>query len=258
MKLLSKLDSPMRTVDPLYFLAHKYYISKYLTLSQRVKIAMDHHEYERECYSPEYAAKVYHSDGVLLWERVVNNLNFTIVLNASDDNRHEGDLSVNLSVDSNRLCRMSFCYVDVSVFGLTPRMTILISRNQTDLTPARRLFDQCFKQNTPQLFCLAAVCGIAVANGFNTILGIKHEAQIAYEEKYDLGFRNSYTLLWEKFESIEVEQHVYILNVPLSIRPLPLVDRLHRSRARNRRRHWDDIVKSACSRIVSYRMPGKS
>jgi uncharacterized protein VirK/YbjX len=137
-------------------------------------------------------------------------------------------------------------------------MTILISRNQTDRTPARAWFDQCFKQNTPQFFCLAAVCGIAVSNELKALLAIKHDSQIAYEETFDSGFRNSYTALWERFDAVEIEQHVYMLAVPLNLRPLGSVDGGHRARARNRRKYWDDILQSARCCLVNHRIASKS
>jgi len=253
MKLMMKLNNPARKYDPLYFLVHHYYVSKQFTLRHRVQVAMSHHEYELENYSDEYARKVYRSDGVLLWERSIGNLHFTIVLIATDDNRHEGDLSVTLSVNGIRLCRMSFCYLNANILGLSPYMTMLISRNQTDLTPSRDLFDRCFKQNSPQLFCLSAICGVALANEFKTVFGIKHDAQIAYEETYESGFRNSYTALWEKFGAVEIDRHVYMLNVPLKLRPVPSVSRAHRNRARARRGYWEEIVRSAGSGMAKYR-----
>ncbi len=214
---------------------------------------MNHHEYELKSYGSEYARQVYRSDGVLLWQRSFDDLRFTIVLIATEDNRHEGDLSVILSVNGIRLCRMSFCYLNAGNFGLSPYMTMLISRNQTDRTSFRDLFDRCFKQNTPQLFCLSAVCGIAMTNEFKTVFAIKHDAQANYVESHESGFRNSYTALWERFDAVEIDRHVYMLDVPLKLRPVPLVNRVHRARARARRGYWDEIVRSARSGMVKYR-----
>ena len=167
--------NPNHRRDQLYFLTHKYYLSKKFTWRQRVRAAMDHQEYEIQNYDFEYARCVYRSGGLLLWQWSVDGLRFTIVLVATEDNRHEGDLSVILYVNNTRLCRMSFCYINPDIFGLSSDMTMLISRNQTDRTPARALFDRCFRQNTPQFFCLAAVCGIAVSNEFKALLAIKHD-----------------------------------------------------------------------------------
>ncbi len=94
MKVMAKLYNPTRKRDPLYFLIHNYYMSKRFTLR-----AINHHEYELESYTGEYERQVYRSDGILLWKRSVDDLHFTIVLIATDDNRHEGDLSVALSVN---------------------------------------------------------------------------------------------------------------------------------------------------------------
>jgi uncharacterized protein VirK/YbjX len=253
MELMFKLYNPARKHDPLYFLVHNYYMSKKFTLRQRVQSAMSHHGYELDNYNSDYARQVYRSNGILLWERSIDTLHFNIILIASEDNRHEGDLSVILSVNSVILCRMSFCYLSADILGLSSYMTMLVSRNQTYPTPFRESFDRCFKQNSPQLFCLSAICGIAMTNEFKTMFAIKHDAQIAYEETLDAGFRNSYTALWEKFDAVEIDRHVYMLNVPLKLRPIRLVNRVHRARARARRGYWDEIVGSARSGMLKYR-----
>jgi uncharacterized protein VirK/YbjX len=223
-----------------------------------VRAAIGHHEYELTKFTGEYSRRVYRSDGILLWEHCQRNAKFTIVLTATDDNLHEGELSVTLYIDDIRLCRMSFCYINGNMFGLNSHVTMLISRIQTDRTQARELFQQCFKQNKVQLFCLYAVCGIALANEFNTVLAIKHDAQIAYDETYDAGFRNSYTALWETFDAAEIDRHVYVLDLPLKLRPLQSVNPVHRRRARERRSHWDDVMQSARSRTLIYLSDSKS
>jgi uncharacterized protein VirK/YbjX len=255
MNLVGKLRHPTGRHNPLYFLANRYYISKKFTLRQRVDVAMGHHKYELRTYNCDYARAVCSSDGIRLWRRSFGDLHFTIVLIASSpDYSNEGELSVVLSANDISLCRMSFCYLNTNIFGQAPDMTMLISRNQTDrTTPFRKLFDQYFKQHTPQLFCLSAVCGIAIANRFEIMLAIKHNAQIHYEEPRDSGFRNSYTALWEKFDAVEIDRHVYMLNVPLKLRPVGLVNRVHRRRARARRGYWDEIIQSARETMVKYR-----
>jgi uncharacterized protein VirK/YbjX len=253
MNLLDKLEHLTRNHDPLYFIVYRYYISRQFTINQRVQVAMYHHHYESSLFDSEYISKIYNSDGILLWERWFSNLRFTIVLIATPDNLNEGELSVILSVNKVRLSIMSFCYLKSGVVGLSPDTTLLISRNQTSRTSSRELFDQCFKQNTPQLFCLFAVCGIAMANEFKTILGIKHDAQIIYKDSLDKGFRNSYTALWEKFDGVEIDRQAYMLSVPLNLRPAGLVSAGHRRRARARRGYWDEIVQSARSTLAKYR-----
>lgn len=249
--LNSNLDDHARS-DPLYFLVHKYYISKHFTLRQRLRSALDHHEFELRNFTGEYHRQVHSPNGLLIWERLVGKLHFKIVLIATDGNRHEGQLSVVLSVDNTSLCRVSFCYNNADLFGLPSTMTLLISRNQTDKVPDRLLFDKSFKHTSPQLLCLNAIAAIAMSNEFGFMLAIKHDAQIAYAKAYDSGFRNSYTALWQKFDAVEIDQHVYTLAVPLKLPPLQSVK--HRARARCRREYCADIVQSVLSTMAKYRL----
>jgi hypothetical protein len=88
---------------------------------------------------------------------------------------------------------------------------------------------------------------------FRTIFGIKHDAQIIYKETLDTGFRNSYTALWEKFNATEIDHQVFMLSVPLTLRPIELVGDDHRRRARARRLCWDEIVQSTRLSMAEYR-----
>jgi uncharacterized protein VirK/YbjX len=254
LNVFEKLYNPTRRWEPLYFAIHKFHVCRNFTFGERFKCAMSHHEYEATNYNREYFEQVYPGNGILLWEKALDSVHFTLVLTTIDDNRHEGELCVILYADNSRLCMMSFCYVDASIFGLPSYHTMLISRNQTDATTARDVFDRNFKQSAPQLFCLFAVCGIAMSNDFRNVLAIRHDSQIAYDKKYESGFRNSYTELWERFGGVDVDGRTHLLDVPLKLSPLPLVNPTHRRRARCRRRNWDEIAQSACSALDSYRV----
>jgi uncharacterized protein VirK/YbjX len=252
--VMDKLFNSTRRWDPLYFVVYEFYLCRKFSFRERLQCAMTHHQYEARNYEREYFNQIYSSGGVRLWERVVGDAHFTLTLIATDFNRHEGELSAVLSANNVRLCLMSFCYLDANIFGLRSQSTMLISRNQTDVTSFREMFDHCFKQSTPQFFCLFAVCGIAMSNGFRNVLAIRHDSQVAYDKKYESGFRNSYTELWEKFGGMDVDGRTYLLDLPLKLSPLSLVNPTHRRRARRRRRNWDEIAQSACSALDRYRV----
>ena len=71
---------------------------------------------------------------------------------------------------------------------------------------------------------------------------------------HEKGFRNSYTMLWQQFDAREIDRHVYELDVPLKVRPLQLINRSHRARARARRQYWDSITCSARAALIGYRL----
>ena len=228
------------------------YLSRNFTLTQRIDCAITHYSFEGRNYGPTYHSSVHQSPrGLVLWHRVVDGTRYTIALRATEDTRREGDLSVLCFVNDTRVCRICFSYVNASLFGLRlrPGRTMFVTRSQTDRNPELQRFRDTFKQNSPSYFCLASVCGIAMANGMRAIFMIKHDAQLGYAERYAVGFRNSYSALWEAFGAQEIEhRHAYTMSIPLKLNPLSVVK--HKGRAIARRRNWLEIALSARQAIL--------
>lgn len=231
--------------DAFFFLTHRYYLSKTFTLAQRIDCAVAHYSFEGQNYGPIYHRSVYQSPrGLVLWHRVVDGTRYTLRLCATEDCRHEGDLSVLCFVNETRVCRVSFSYVNGSLFGPQPEHTMFVTRSQTDRNPELQRFRDCYKQNSPPYFCLASVFGIAMANGMRAIFLVKDEAQIAYQERYAEGFRNSYSALWEAFGAEEVvDRSAFKMSVPPELGSFSIVK--HKNRALARRRNWLEIALSA-------------
>ena len=231
--------------DTFFFLTHNYYLSRDLTLAQRIDCAVSHYSFEGQNFGPTYHRSVYQSPhGLALWHRVVDGTRYTITLRATEDYRYEGDLSVLCFVNDTRVCRVSFSYVDGSLFGLQPERTMFVTRNQTDRNPELQCFRDSFNQNSPHYFCLASVCGIAMANGMRAIFMVKDDAQIAYEERYAEGFRNSYSALWKAFGAQEIDdRRAFTMPIPPKLNPVSIVN--HKNRAVVRRQNWQDVALSA-------------
>lgn len=221
------------------------YLSRNLTLAQRIGCAITHYSFEGRNYGPIYHRSVHQSPrGLVLWHRLVDGTRYTIALRATEDTRREGDLSVLCFVNDTRVCRVCFSYVNGSLFGRGPGRTMFVTRSQTDRNSELQRFRDTFKQNSPPYFCLASVCGIAMANGMRDIFFIKHDAQLGYAERYAEGFRNSYSALWEAFGAQELDHlHAYTMSLPLKLNPLSRVR--HKGRATARRRNWLEIALSS-------------
>jgi hypothetical protein len=143
--------------------------------------------------------------------------------------------------------------VNGGLFGQLAGQTMFVTRSQTDRNPELQRFRDCFKQNSPPYFCLAALFGIAMANGMRSISLVKDEAQIAYQERYAEGFRNSYSALWKAFGAEEmVDRSAYRMSIPPKLSPFSIVT--HRSRALARRRNWLEIALSAQQAMLRERL----
>jgi uncharacterized protein VirK/YbjX len=223
-------------------LRHQFYLSKRLSTRQRLEVALHHHDYEFRRYSDAYRAQVYRNSGLILWQADVDDTHFCIRLTASRDLSWEGDLSVTLHANGARLCTMSFTYVDSSLFaaGSTPMM--FVTRNQSDPhKPEQLLFRQSFRHTTPPYFCLAALFGIAQANGMDSIAAVRHQAQIACTPDNQAVLKNSYDEFWRAFRATELDDQSFVLPVPMTLTPLPEIKAKHRGRAVERRRAWSEV-----------------
>ena len=229
------------------------YLSRYLSLAQRINCAITHYSFEGRHYGPTYRDRVHQSaSGLVLWHRVVDGACYAVTLRATDDPRREGGLSVLCFVDDTPVYCMAFSYVNGRLFGLGSGRTMFVTRSQTNRNPELQRFRDTFKQNSPPYFCLAAVCGIAMANGMRAIFMIKDDAQLGYAERYAEGFRNSYSALWEAFGAQELDHlHAYTMSLPLKLNPLSRVK--HKGRATARRRNWLEIALSARQAVLEVR-----
>ena len=237
-----------------FFLTHNYYLSKYFTLRERVDCAISHYRHEQRHCGSTYHQSVYHSQGgLILWQREVNGTSYSLILQATDDYRFEGDLSILCLVDGARVCRISFTYVRGALFGLDSDVTMFVTRNQLDRRPELQRFRQDFKQNSPPYFCLAALSGIAMAHGISSICMIKETAQVAYDRRYAESFKNSYSAFWKTFGAEEIAgRHAYKMSLPLKLKLIESVK--HKSRAVARRQNWLDIMVNARQTIISDRV----
>jgi uncharacterized protein VirK/YbjX len=239
--------------DTFFFLTHKYYLAKTLTLRQRTAAALFHSEHETRTLDEEYRRLVYHQDGMTLWSRQIDENQFEIRLATSEDNRHEGDLSVRLEVNGTLVCRMSYSIVDGSLFGVTGPV-IFVTRNQTSPGRCRDIFRDTFRQNAPPYFCLAAIVGAALGLGMESLAVIRSETQIAFEPQYVTGFKNSYCHFWAHFDARDAGEHGYLLEVPPYVAPLSTVKRGHRARAQTRRRYWNEITAAVQATFEEHRL----
>lgn len=229
------------------------YLSRNLTLAQRIGCAITHYSFEGRNYGPAYHRSVHQSPlGLVLWHRVMDGTRYTIALRVTKDGRREGDLSVVCFVNDTLVYRICFSYVNASLFGLRPGRTMFVTRSQTVRNPELQRFRETFKQNSPPYFCLASLCGIAMANGMRAIFMIKHDAQLGYTERCAESFRNSYSALWEAFGAQEIDhRHAYTMSLPLKLNPLSGVK--HKGRAIARRRNWLEIALSARQAMLENR-----
>ncbi|MEP7303268.1 MAG: DUF535 family protein [Caldimonas sp.] len=244
--------------EQLYYVRHRFYLSKYLSVRQRIDSCTHHYTHEAEHFSSRYRKQVYGGQGLTLWQESVDGHSFRIRLAASSEMRWEGDLSLRLFVDEVAIHVLSFSYVDAGLFGQPAGTILFITRNQSlHQGPQQSLFRTAFKQTVPPYFCLSATIGIALAQGMQRVAAIRHEAQIASSEEVNEGLRNTYDGFWRAFNGSAVDAKAFALPVPLAVTELSEVNSKHRKRARDRRGAWSAVTNSAQAAIAAELQSGE-
>jgi uncharacterized protein VirK/YbjX len=231
--------------DRLFHLSHRHYLSRGLDPGQRVGSALYHYGWDSRRMNDEYLAAVYGGPGLEVWRRSRGQVVYRLLLRANPRLPHEGAISAVLMSGDIALCEMGYNWVCASLFGPAeghdPALFIVRNQSVHHDSPALGTFRAHFQQHSPRYLCLAAVCGVALANDRISVVGIRHECQIAYDPAQEDNFRNSYTGFWESFGAVALARLGYRMAVPLPLRELAAIGAKHRRRAIERRRLWQQI-----------------
>jgi len=234
--------------DLFYHLSHRHYLANFLTHRERISHATFHAQVEDRRFGHGYKEAVYLKDGLLLWEQVVDGMHFHIRLRMASRVAQEGDLEVVFYVDRQLLHSFKFSWLDgASVHQpgtVIPWVTCSQGRtlSRTDATDK---FNAAFPNNWPKLFCMAALRGLALANGSDVLIGIAGHAHAHLRADREAQFSSSYDQFWQSLRGEQTSRYGYLMPSRLQDKDLSTVPSKHRKRAETRRRHWLDIEQSA-------------
>jgi uncharacterized protein len=254
LRAMGLVGASFRRSDPYCFINREHYLSRSFNVRQRIGNVLLHYRHELNQFDEVYHARVYRESGLLLWEERVDDVHICIVLVSSGEYRGEGEVSAYLLVNGNWAACMSFSFVDATGFGLPEGPILFVTRTQINPGLEVELFRRCYRQNSPQYFCLAAISGIAMANDARSIAAIPCEAQVNYDPQFDAGFRNSYCNFWRQFGAQALDGRAYLLDIPFSLPPLASIAPKHRARSADRRRHWGRITQQTEATLRARRL----
>lgn len=230
--------------DLFHHLSHRYYLSRNLTVLQRVQCALSHYRFENDHFDTTYKHGVYLGGGFCLWSKTINDVTFSIQITAGYRTVAEGDICISLLMNDQNLHRLNFSWVNGEIFGLPSKILPFIGRNQSGLGGHPELRDQfnaAFPHNAPVFFCYSALQGIAKAAGATEILAVSSENQVGFHPTETQHFSNSYDVYWASLGGVKHDDLGYVMPVPFFVKPLSEVSVKHRKRKADRRKHWDEI-----------------
>lgn len=263
--------------NPLFFFAYRSYLVRGLAQRGRALAALQHYGNETRAMRPEYQQAVYEMGGLLLWRHVHEATVFEIRLVPGTGVLMEGGLSVLFRIGGQQATVLSYCNVDPALLdgaeaapaAAAGRLVPFITRSQSFNGALRRPFSDAFGRGTPAHFCLAALEGIALAQGIYELRGVPATRHLCSDRLWgDTELHPMYDQLWKSHCGERTGALSWVIPLPLRCTPLAQLASDKRRRALKLRRHMAAVrdaayeaywaqLRSPPSRVV-LPAPGKS
>jgi uncharacterized protein VirK/YbjX len=238
--------------DPYFFAAHRVYLVNGLGRRARAVAALQHYRNETRTLDAGYQRAVYHGEGLTLWRHEHEGTVFEIRLMVGNDVLYEGGLSVTFFVDGQRVTVLSYSNVAEALLGARPAddqpLVPFVTRRQSSTHPFRQAFTAAFDRGTPGHFCIAALEGIALAQGSRALLGIPAERHPSFgmEDSGQPGHLLAmYDEHWAALGGERCSQIAWRLPLPLAHTPLAELNSKNRRRAIKLRGHQAAVRRAA-------------
>lgn len=233
-------------------LTYKYlrdYISFDIPARNGLLILISHYSYLQSNFKTDFLDKIYLRP-ILLWSQHIDGISFEIVMDFPHAVDHEGDLCLVFKKDTTCIYRLIFVIAKGSAFDFSDDHVIFISSVQGmhDFAEIQQATRTCHDIQPAQML-MAAIGGLGLALGFNTIVGIASKNQICQCEK--LFF--SYDKFFEKYGDLVPQKNYYRISLPYAERALDLIHVRHRKRTQKKRmfkREIRDQVVSAMKQHI--------
>lgn len=249
--------------DPLFYLSHRDYLAKGLTPQQRTQAALCHYLHEDRAFDPSYAQQVYGNGALILWQRHIAGVTYDIRLMPGNDVLIEGGLSIVLHVDGGRVCVLSYSTVPTASVVADPGPDLpekIIFATRKQMTPVRdyqTAFNAAFDRCTPAHLCFGALSGVALAQGQRLAFGIAPQVHPVWAPERAKQFQTAYADFWTSLSGQQVSPLGYLIDLPMRLTPVDVLDAPRRKRAMARRAHIDAVVVASQSVITNHlRKPG--
>ncbi len=244
--------------DRFGFAAHRSYLASGLSLRARGLAALQHYQHESRALDASYQESVYRRGGLTLWRDVHDGVSFEVRLLPGQHDMKEGGLSLTFFVDDDPVSVLSYSNLDPALLLGEPPSTLapgtlapFVGRRQGTRSPGREAFTRAFGRGTPGHFCIAALEGIALAQGCDRLYGVAARHHPSYRDalrRGRAGLEDMYDDFWRLLSGKPAGSLAWEMPVPLQPTPLEQLEKDSRRRAKRLRAH-QAVVRDSAFRV---------
>jgi uncharacterized protein VirK/YbjX len=235
--------------DPIILLKFSFpsVYARGLSIANRAAIIANHYGVLQRRLKRDFIDKLIREQATL-WESSVEGCSLAICLNVTAPTYGQGELSLRLRANNADIYELCFVIAPAHLLGVNSDQVIFVTGLQgtkgcADLI---KLATKSIGDVGPRLVLIAALQGIAVALNIRHIVGISSTEQVSAAIKPpDSNFVSIYDEFWASIHGTRLASGCFQLPVPVPRKPLLLIRRNHRLRARERR-----VVKDTVMNVV--------
>ncbi|QWT45900.1 DUF535 family protein [Azospira inquinata] len=218
------------------------YLSTNLSIKDRARILINHHKFISSTLQKKAIDTIYRSD-LEIFSSDVGGFSLNVSLGSPTETNKEGDLSLHLYFKNKPIYQLSFSFSPGIIFGLKESNVCFLTRMQTAKGnhELAREISSSLCEVSPQWILFSGLSGIAEALSIRAIVGISSIHQSSYKASYAEQFKTTYDNFFEALGALKIPGHLYIISLPLQLKPIELITRRHRSRTLKKRKIRDSI-----------------
>lgn len=219
------------------------YVSLSLSCKSRLAILLHHYRFLDTCFNRTFIAGIL-QEPLTLWQTQRGDDTYTIGITFSEFDL-EGDLSLILKMNMQRVCVLSFTIVPGDILELNCGHALFISRIQGAKNfEMIRTVTKALGEVCPPTVLLTAARGIAMAAGLGCLAGVSSSAQVTVGEEDPaerVRFFN-YDEFWHSKGGIRMENDIFRLAVAPHSRPEETIKGKHRARTLRKRQFENEVL----------------
>lgn len=231
------------------FLFHRY-LARRFTVTERASCFLYHYRYLLARLSDHALQQILDTD-VLLCEFPDCDHRILLTIGSSRSTNREGELSLNLQVDSDIIFVLSFSIVPGRVVKSEAVNTLLITRIQG----ARGHYSQisfatkALHDVAPCALLFAALQGVADALEIGEIAGVCATEQSRYTPESAAIFKLNYDDFFSELGMAKSASGFFLSDVPIKGKPLAAIKRGHKLRTKEKRAFKRQIAEDVCRQL---------
>lgn len=225
-------------------------LAQSFTMRERATCHLHHYRFLQSRFSSGLLSRLL-QDQVSVFEACEDGHRFVIAMAVAIQGFYEGELRLVFQVDGDEVFGLSFTFIPGSLVGSKSRDVVLISRLQGVKGRHELIYlaEKALLGIKPAALLVSALEGVCAACGVSELAGVTAANQPYFHPEIEHIFKLAYDDFFTDIEATIVRPGFFHSPIPLHRKPMELINKSKRARARKRRAFKSQIADEVCQAL---------